>query len=422
MTLVIRVFVIALILIGGLAAGAFWLHSKVAGNATSGPVRNSPFPEVAQTATLKKAAPGLRYWAYGMGMPNTIDGRAYLYDMNAKRLGQIGTGYWFTNLLSADRYNEIVTIETYFSRGTRGERTDIVAAYDDVTLSPKYEIEIPTKRMHAVQPSQLARMTNDQRFLVVVNYTPAQSLSIVDLKERRFVEEVETPGCMGPHEAGERSFYLICSNGSFMHLRLGTDGRVIERARSAPLFDAIEDPLSATPAKVGNTWYFLSRHAHLHGIRMTDTDIEHIKTWSVLSDAERSDGWTIAGLGHLAAHRASGRLFVLVRQGKPEEFEHPGQEVWVFDIEKQERLRRIKMKDLAVSIDVTQTEQPRLLTMDLHIPVSTPEAMWIFLTKGEAGFSDLFQSRVNIYDADSGAHLRRGPVNPGGIFVLVQAW
>ncbi len=422
MKTMIRVLVVMLVLVGALAGGALWLSSNEAGNATRGPLRNNPFPEVAKTTTLQDAAPGMRYWAYGIGSPNFVDGRAYLYDMDAKRLGQLSTGYWFSNLLPADRHGAILTVETYLSRGTRGERTDVVAAYDETTLRLKYEIDIPAKRMNATQSRQMVRMTPDQRFLAVVNYTPAQSLTIVDLEERRFVEEVETPGCMAAHEAGERSFYLICSNGSFMRFRLGADGRIVERERTAPLFDAIKDPLTASPTKVGDTWYFLSRHAHLHAIRMTDTEIEHLGAWSLLSDAERAKGWTIAGLEHLAAHRASGRLFVLVRQGKPEKFEDPGQEVWVFDIAEQERLRRIKMKDLTISIDVTQSEQPRLLTMDFHIPVSGLETMLIFLTKGEAGFRDLLQSRANVYDADNGAHLVRGPVNPGGTHISVQAW
>ncbi len=422
MTILIRVVIVALILIGALIAGALWLNSNAAGNATKGPIRNSPFPESAQTITLEDAAPGTRYWAYGIGSAGFVDGRAYLYDINAKRLGQLSTGFWFTNLLTADRHGEILTVETYLSRGTRGERTDIIAAYDDITLRPKYEIVIPSKRMHATQPTQMMRMTPDQRFVAVVNYTPAQSLTIVDLEERRFVEEVETPGCMGAHEAGERSFYLICSNGSFMRLRLDADGRVIERDRTEPLFDAIKDPLTASPAKSGNTWYFISRHANLHAIRMTDTDIDHLDAWSLLSDAERADQWTIAGLGHLAVHRASGQLFVLVRQGKPEKFEDPGEEVWVYDIATKARLQRIKMKDLTVSIDVTQSEQPRLVTMDLHIPVSILETMWILLTEGEAGFRDLLQSRVNVYDVDTGTHLVRGPINPGGSHIAIQAW
>ncbi len=422
LTLMIRVLIVLLVLLAALTGAALWQASMVAGNATTGPVRNSPFPEMARSTTLDDAAPGMRYWAYGVGSPSFVDGRAYLYDINARRLGQLSTGYWFTNLLPADRYGAILTVETYLSRGTRGERTDIVAAYDDKTLRPRYEIEIPAKRMNATQPSQMMRMTPDQRFLAVVNYTPAQSLSIVDLKERRFVEEVETPGCMGAHEGGERSFYLICSNGSFMRLRLGSDGRVVERERTGVLFDAIEDPLTASPVNAGDTWYFLSRQARVHAIRMTDTRIDHLGSWSLLSDGDRGDQWTIAGLGHLAIHRASGRLFVLMRQGKPEKFEDPGEEVWVVDTAKRQRVQRIKMKDLTVSIDVTQAEQPRLVTMDLHIPVSFLETLWILVTEGEAGFRDLLQSRVNVYDGDDGTHLVRGPVNPGGAHIAIKAW
>ena len=410
-------------LLAGLAiAGALlWGVFSLTGGA-EGPRRETPFPEVAATRALAPAQPGQRYWAYGVGGPTMIDGRAYLYDLDARRLGQLSTGFWHSNLLPADRRGEILSVETYFSRGARGRRSDVVVAYDETTLSPKYEIALPPKRMNATTPTQMARLTADQRFMAVVNYTPAQSISILDLEKRVFIAEVETPGCMGAHEAGARSFYLICSNGSFMQLRLDETGAVVARRRTEPLFDAVGDPLTASPSRRGEIWHFISRQARLHPIRMTDAAIEPAESWPLITEAQRSDGWTIAGIEHSAIHQASGRLFLLVRNGEPDGFEDPGQEVWVYDLARRERIDRIAMEDLTLSIDVTQTDAPRLLTMDLHIPVSGLETMLIYLSEGEAGFEHLLQSRVNVYDADSGDHLARGPVNPGGLYTSVQAW
>ncbi|MEO1731644.1 MAG: amine dehydrogenase large subunit [Pseudomonadota bacterium] len=400
-------------------AGIGWLFLSPG---SSDETRESPFPETAFVETLEDADPGERFWVYGLGAPDFVDGRAYLFDIEGKRLGQISTGYWHTNLLPLYGRDEIVSVETYFSRGTRGERTDVVVAYDTTTLKPLYEIVIPSKRMMGITNNFLVSSTQDEQFLAVTNYTPAQTLTIVDLESKAFVEEVETPGCMIPHAGGERSFFLICSNGAFMHIKLGPDGAAQSVERTPVLFDAIEDPLTAAPSKIGDTWYFMTREANVRAFTVSDDAITARDEWSLLTDSERSSGWTIAGFGHSAAHEKTGRLYALVRKGEPHQFEDPGEEVWVFDTETQKRIQRITMKDLTISIDVTQTDEPKLLTQDVHIPLSFLEQMRIFASQGQRGFDGLTQARVNVYDATSGDHIVRSEIAPSGTYLNVKAW
>ena len=49
--------------------------------------------------------------------------------------GSSGVGFVISPLFSAD-HREIYLAETYYSRGVRGERTDVVTVYDAATLRP----------------------------------------------------------------------------------------------------------------------------------------------------------------------------------------------------------------------------------------------------------------------------------------------
>ncbi|MFX8934007.1 amine dehydrogenase large subunit, partial [Acinetobacter baumannii] len=74
----------------------------------------------------------------------------------------------------------IYSPETYFSRGTRGERTDVVTLYDPAHLSVIGEISVPPKRSSNMPMLSNAQLTDDGRFLMIYNFTPAQSITVVD--------------------------------------------------------------------------------------------------------------------------------------------------------------------------------------------------------------------------------------------------
>ena len=120
-------------------------------------------------------------------------------------LGMLSTGYSFNSLTLPREYGEIYSAETYYSRYTRGKRTDVVSIYDAKTLSPTAEIEIPAKRTSTTPKLATASLTDDDRFMAIWNYTPAQSLSIVEVKKREFVGEIPIPGCALAYPAGIRT-------------------------------------------------------------------------------------------------------------------------------------------------------------------------------------------------------------------------
>jgi len=385
--------------------------------------RSEFVPEIASVTTLPANAGEPWFWLNGSRIPSSTDGRAFLYDEDGRALGQLSTGFWFTSLVNAPARDEIITVETYFSRGTHGERTDVVMIYDPATLSPKREIVIPPKRINAVKDEGIVNLTEDERFLVVVNYTPAQSISIVDLDAGRFVEEVETPGCASLYAAGPRDFHAICGNGTFMHIALDDAGHVVSRRLSEKLFEPVDDFLTVNASRIGDVWYFVSRQGNVHAIRMDGATIERIGGWSLTTDAERADDWIISGFDHTAAHVASGTLYVLMHQGPPESFEETGTHVWAYDVSTGARIGEIAMEEFTIAISATQGDAPRLLALDIHIPMNWLSTLLAFLLDGEEVLFEIARQRANVYDARSGEHLFASQLVPDGGFVTkVQPW
>ena len=91
-------------------------------------------------ASLPAASPHW-VWVNDFVFPHMTDGQARLIDGDSGRfLGMLSTGYGFTRVVLAKEGNVIFSPETYFSRGTRGTRTDVVSLYDSSHLSALGEI------------------------------------------------------------------------------------------------------------------------------------------------------------------------------------------------------------------------------------------------------------------------------------------
>ena len=111
-------------------------------------------PEPMGSATLP--APGPHWvWVDDIAFANIIDGRAYLVDADTGRmLGMLSTGALFMNLELPRDYSAIYAAETYYSRGTRGTRTDVITRYDPRTLEPverdRDPAEAPGRRADAL--------------------------------------------------------------------------------------------------------------------------------------------------------------------------------------------------------------------------------------------------------------------------------
>jgi methylamine dehydrogenase heavy chain len=258
--------------------------------------------------------------------------------------GTAGVGFVIAPLFSPD-HREIYLAETYYSRGVRGERTDVVTVYDARTLRPLGEIGIPPRRAEYFPGNAANALSDDGRFMAVFNLTPVSSLSIVDLRARRFTTEVSTPGCSLVYAAGARRFLMLCANGAALTVTLDDEGREVGVTRTEPFFDPQTDPITEKAVRRGNEWLFVSFEGVLHPLDVTGVTPRFAPTWSLVDEDDRLDSWRIGGGQHLAVHAASGRLYALMHQGGPDTHKEPGTEVWVYDLATRRRVQRIPVRN-----------------------------------------------------------------------------
>ena len=254
-------------------------------------------------------------WVNDMAFFAFPDGKAFLVDGDSgKMLGMLSTGYSFTSVLVPKTGTVIYAPETYFSRGTRGTRTDLVSIYDATHLLLVGEIEIPPKRASVMPMPGAQSLTDDDRFLLIYNFTPAQSVTVVDTHSRKFVGEIETAGCALVYPTGPRSFFSICGDGALLETTLTDAGTLARHKRTAELIDVLKDPLSEKGVRRGGTWLFASFEGVLHPLRVSAAGVEAQPTWPLFTPRG-----ACAALAHggAAASRRAWRERPIVRDRAP---------------------------------------------------------------------------------------------------------
>lgn len=349
------------------------LLSSVAGLlavvATAGPLQGQLRPEPLTTAALPPATPHW-VWINDIVFHHMADGKAFLFDGDAgKMLGMLSTGFGYTGLKLSPDGTVIASPETYFSRGTRGTRTDVVTLYDAKTLNPASEIVIPSKRAGQLPMSSASGITDDGRFLLIYNFTPAQTVSVVDLKARQFAGEVDIPGCAEVYPTGPRSFFSLCGDGTAFHLTLDDRGRPVTRGRTAKFFDPLKDPITEKGIRDGARWLFASFAGEVVPVELGATGLAAGPRWPLTTAAERQQNWKPGGIQHLAVHAKRRRLFSLMHQGGTDTHKDPGTEIWVYDLSAGgKRLQRIPLDKPLTAIAVTSDLKPLLFGINIGLP------------------------------------------------------
>ncbi len=319
-------------------------------------------PEV---ATLTVPAPKHWVWVNDMVFAHMADGMAHLIDGDTGRyLGTLSTGYSFAHLLLSRDGRIIYSPETYFSRGTRGKRSDVVTLYDAGTLRVLGEIPIPPKRASDMPVMADAALTDDDRYLLIYNFTPAQSITVVDTKTRKFLREIATPGCALAFPTGRRSFFSVCGDGSLLLVNLGAHGAE-RQTRTAPLLPAGGDPVTEKPVRAGDIWYFESFEGRIDPLEVGPNGATLKPAWWLTSAAERRAGWRPGGLQQLAVDPRQSRLYAIMHRGGLATHKDPGKDVWVYDLTSRRRVQEIALKNLASSIQLSSDAQPLLYSIFL---------------------------------------------------------
>src|SRR3989442_1488692 len=208
------------------AAGNRLLRALLLSLAATCVARAGAEPESVGKSVTLPARPG-PHWFW---LSDILLHRTALFDADRGELlgtissGTAGVGFVISPLFSPD-HRAIYLAETYYARGVRGERTDVVTVYDATTLAPLDEIGIPPRRAEYFPGNAANALSDDGRFVAIFNLTPMTSLSVVDVKARRFATEVQTPGCSLVYAAGRRRFLMLCANGAALTVALDDTGQ-----------------------------------------------------------------------------------------------------------------------------------------------------------------------------------------------------
>ncbi len=261
----------------------------------------------------------------------------------------------------------IFVAETYFSRGNRGTRVDLVSIYDGRTLELLSEIPVPG-RLIAGGRSNYFALSGSGRRAYVYDFDPATKVHVVDTERRRLLSTIEIPGCGLVYPVRDDGFATLCADGSIAFVPVDTRGRG-EIIRSAPVFDAERDPVfeeSLVDRQTGE------------GLLVTLTgrvipaslgrEIRFGEPWSLQQAAGLAPAttgvqhrtWRPGGRRPFAFHRASGRLFVLMHEGKHWSHYDPGTEVWVVDVGERRVVARHPLPTAGRLVGVSEGEDPLL--------------------------------------------------------------
>lgn len=372
-------------------AMAFSMASTSLSPAAAAAPAKPPFPKalpeepIPSVANLSAQWPATWVLIHDFHFNAIVDGRVYVVDTAAtdRPIKGIVRAAQFANMLVSPRRGEVLTAETFYSRLTRGERTDAVTIWDMATLQPKGEIVLPGgKRQQSVTYPQLFQFTNAEKWALVANFTPAQSVSVLDLDLRKVISEIDLPGCAQIYPTGARGFTSLCADGSLFSVKLGPNGEAVSSKTIEKVQDIDNQPLFSTPAWIGATAWFVSFRGQIQAIDFSGDVARPVPgSFNVGSADGGAPEWRPGGWQVIATDGVS-KLYVLMSpNGREGSHKDGGTEVWVLDTVAKARISRIPLRAVATAISLTKEAVPHLV-----------------VARGDG--------EVDIHDAASGAFIR----------------
>jgi len=342
--------------------------------------RAAPPPLPAEHLTVQPLPPKSPHWVYvyDEAFDNEIDARLHLFDGDSyRRLGQIDTGYLPSVSLSPDGTTTAVAT-TYFARGSRGTRTDVVEFTDNRTLATTGEIVLPPKRAQTSPTVFNLGYSADGHFLYAAYITPAASFGVLDPARRAVLGEIDTAGCVLVIPWGPNRVSSLCESGRLLTVTLDAQGHEAARALSEPFFDPDRDPVFVQGIPTMRGYAFLSFLAEVHEVDLSGAQPAFAPSWSLVSPAEQGH-WRPGAEQVGAIHRELGRLYVPMHQGGEGTHKDGGTEIWVFDMASHRRLARWPLHAAGLSrvlaVQVSQDPAPILFAASEHADVGVLDAL-----------------------------------------------
>ena len=336
-----------------------------------------PAEPVPSVARLSSDYPESLLFAQDVNFDALIAGRVVLLDVAADNRHYKGAldAAQFATFVESRRRDELYVAETFYSRGTRGTRTDVITIYDKENLTPIDEVLLPGgKRGLFVANRYAMRLIDKDRMLLVYNFTPAASVTLLDIERREILNEVSIPGCGLVYPSGKRGFASLCSNGSIHVVQFDKNGKVTSEKKLPSFFNVDEDPLFDKPIYIKQVAWFPSFKGDIQALDLSGNRPQIGPRWSLLSNAERRQNWRPGGWQIASVDDASLIYVLMHKDGKNGSHKDGGEEVWVFDPAKKQRVQRIKLKTWGISIEATRGVAPYLAVVNAEFQLDIYDA------------------------------------------------
>ncbi len=321
--------------------------------------------EVAEDATVAKIPPsdGARLYVPDASLGHIADGHAAILDGHGFRyLGTMPLG--FIGMLTTSRDNsEIYVATTYYDRGNRGNRNDVLETYDASTLTLKHELLLPPKHAQAIPYQAYLVPSAHNRFMFVQNATPAASVTVVDTAANTVVTEIGTAGCFGiyPSPRDDGRFATLCGDGAAVTIDLDATGHEKTRRESAKLFDPQDNAVFIEAAPRGDKMVLLSFRGDVHVMDMAGETVTQEATWSILPEKKMT--WRPGGYQPFTVDSATDSLFIAMHEhGQEGSHKSPSDEVWQVDLKSHAVKRRMALPG-NVAVAVSHGGHPLLYTL-----------------------------------------------------------
>jgi len=336
--------------------------------------------------TLPQTYPDHWIIVHDVAFDHMLNGKVMVLDAEKETLTEQYKGMFnasfIASMVVARTRPEIYVYETFYTRGNRGTRTDVVTIYDKATLAPVDEIVIPGGKRAGMLPSDFTiRLVDDEKLLLLYNFTPATSIAVVDIVNRKLLNEINLPGCSLIYPTGKRGFSSICSDASMISYQLDKKGEVSNKTKIDPFFNIDKDALFERPVVINGVAYFPTFNGNLREVDLSGNKAVPGASWSLVTSEERAANWRPGGM-QLSGADSLGNMYLLMhKDGREGTHKYPGMEVWVFDVLNKKRIRRIPLQLPGLVVEVSQDKSP-----------------WLYVTNVEMN--------VDVYDALSGKHIR----------------
>ena len=340
-----------------------------------------PIEKIGIIETLPKVYPESWFLVHDAAFFGMSDGKAYIVDVAAETLASQIKGSFnvvlMGNIIQSAQRSEIYATETFHTRGTRGNRLDVLTIWDQENLSPIGEITLPgNKRFMGIPGRYTMLLLNQGRWLAVANFGPAASATLIDLNKRKIINQIATPGCVFTYPTGRRGFSSLCADGRFLSTELNVDGKITKQTRSKAFFNSDESPIYERPAVIGKIAYFPSIAGFVHPVDISTTVARPGQPWHLVPEDEQKENWAPAGIG-IIDKDDNGRFYILMHpDAKDGSYQSGGPEVWVFDVAIKARIKRIVLQEWGLSLAVSRGKRPVLMVVnpvDMSLEIYNPE-------------------------------------------------